>query len=89
MEVINIIFGVFSAIIILCIIILIRNHKVYIFYNKLLEEESKYCSQRIYNGKGFDGFKRQNTLPQFKMIFEFWKPLSSYIKPLDDYYKEK
>jgi len=72
-----------------CVLMLIRNNQVHRFRSKLLNEEDSFLRNRIRQGKGFDTFRRHNSLPGYcAMVFKFWKPLKKYEKPLSDFYKD-
>jgi len=71
-----------------CILLLIRNHLVLKFIVRLIEEEWVFTRQRIDDGKGFDTFRRFDTLHQYRMTFMFWIPLRKYERPLSDFYKD-
>ena len=72
-----------------CIFFLWRNAKVKEFVDQYLAEEDIFVSVRVIEGKGFDTFRRHNSLPDYyTMVFCFWIPLSKYRKPLSDFYKD-
>ena len=71
------------------IYMLIRNNKTYNFLMRLLHEESEYCQKRMWANKGYDGFRRHDTLPDYVRIWlTFWHPLSYWERPLSDFYTE-
>ena len=80
----EIILVVLLMVLALCFWELRRNTQVLKFRLRLLDEE-------FVSGKGrrYGGFKRFDSLPSYnRMLLEFWKPLSSYEKPLSDYYND-
>ena len=78
-----------GSIIIFSITMLIRNQLVYNFRTKLLKEEFEFTKQRILQGKGFDGYRRHDSLPSYdSMLWSLFTPFKKYYKPLSDFYKD-
>ncbi len=70
-----------------CFYGLFRNKEVCDFRRRMLYEESAFLQKQISEHKGYDRFRRFDDLPSYnRMVVEFWKPIVSYEKPLNDYY---
>lgn len=83
---------IFSTLILCLLFILLmlwRNGCVSAFLTCMLREEGEYLNRRIEAGKGYDGYRRYNSLPTYDhLLYHFWHRLSFWEKPLSDYYKE-
>lgn len=83
--------GITIIVLVLCwgVAMFIRINKVDKLFNRLLDEEDAWWDAMIANGTLYVGLRRAHSINQYKMVFQFWKPLSSFTKPkLEDYYRD-
>jgi hypothetical protein len=70
---------------VLGVVLTLRNMSVFLYRQRVLERASKLSQIRIDQHLGYDGryYKQFDQVSYYRMVIEFWRPLSSYYKGKD------